>query len=61
MKAEIENDGTPIVFEGSPLHNELRHGRSPKATAKWSKLAFKARPNSQFWYDANEFIKENNL
>lgn len=52
----FEDDGTPILFEGSNLQTNLRNSKSKKLI-DFTKQAYKNRPDQQFWYDANEFVK----
>ena len=54
-----ENDGTPIIFKGSPLHTQMRYGRNPSAFVPLVNNAFESQPNSKFWYDAKQFIIDN--
>ena len=59
MITHKEQDGTLIVFEGSPLQNQMKHGRNPIAFVPLVNSAFESSPNSKFWYDAKEFIIKN--
>ena len=52
-----EKDGTLIVFSGSQLHNSLKYSDRKHKLFPLVKSAFKKNPRSQFWYDANEFVK----